>query len=262
MKNKNIKTKKSEHRILFLDIETAPNLATVWGIFDQNIGLNQLLESSYILCWSAKWRGTDKVLFDSVYKSGKVGVIKSIWELLNSAYIVIHYNGKRFDIPTLNKEFLLLKLPPPAPYKQIDLYQTFKKKFRFVSNKLAYITKQLGFEGKIKTDHKLWLDCMQNKKQAWKDMERYNRRDVTELELVYNRVLPWIESHPNMGLYVDESSPVCTNCGGIHIIKKGFYYTKTSIYQRFQCKCGTWLKSRVAEKSKNRKNILTQTSSE
>ena len=246
-------------QILFLDIETAPNLATIWSIFNQNIAVSQLLESSYVLCWSAKWKGSNVTLFDSVQRSGKEGVIKSIWELLNVADIVVHYNGKRFDVPTLNKEFLLYGYLPPSPYKQIDLYHTIKRKFRFTSHKLAHITQQLGFKGKISTNHKLWLDCMNNDIIAWKKMEKYNKRDVTELIRLFDRVLPWITDHPNLGLYTDNTRPTCPNCGGSHnIIKRGMYYAKTAKYQKYQCKkCGTWLRSRISEKQ-NRKAVLTQ----
>ena len=41
-------------KILLLDIEMAPNVAHVWGIWDQNIGINQLQESSYVMCYAAK----------------------------------------------------------------------------------------------------------------------------------------------------------------------------------------------------------------
>jgi hypothetical protein len=247
-------------KILFLDIESSPNLATVWSIWNQNIALSQLLETSYTMCWSAKWMGSNHVMFDSVQKSGKDGVIKSIYALINEADIIIHYNGKRFDIPVLNREFLLAKLLPPSPFKQIDLYQTVKKKFRFVSNKLAHITEQLGFAGKIHTTHKLWLDCMNGDEKAWKDMEKYNKRDVTELEKLYKRILPWIENHPNMGLYMHKDRPVCTNCGSHKVQARGYQLTKTMKYQRFQCQdCGAWLRGRkMIPRPDNKENILTQ----
>ena len=44
-------------------------------------------------------------------------MIKGIHKLLDECDAVIHYNGSKFDIPTLNKEFLLHGLHPPAPYK-------------------------------------------------------------------------------------------------------------------------------------------------
>lgn len=246
-------------RILFLDIETAPNLATVWDIWNQNIGTNQLLESSYVLCWSAKWKHEKNILFDSVKKSGKKGVVRSVWELLNQADIVIHYNGRKFDIPTLNKEFLLLHLTPPAPYKQVDLYEVVKKKFKFVSNKMGYISKQLGQPSKIETDHQLWLDCMSGKPEAWAKMERYNRKDVFVTEKLYKILIPWIERHPNYGLWADMSKPVCSNCGSTKVQKRGLMHCKTLTYQRWNCQvCGTWLKSKQSEKKLNNKNMLTQ----
>jgi DNA polymerase elongation subunit (family B) len=248
-------------RILFLDIEVAPNIATVWDIWNQNIGINQLQETSYVLCWSAKWKDNKEVMFDSVQKSGKQGVIKSIWKLIDEADIIIHYNGKRFDIPTLNKEFLLYKMRPPRPYQQIDLYQTVKTKFRFVSNKLAYITKQLGLKGKIKTDHQLWLDCMSGDKKAWKKMEMYNRRDVTELQDVYNIILPWITNHPNIGMFTDKADLACTNCGSTHLQSNGYRVAKSHRYKRYQCQdCGTWLRELVSDKKAlpKKPKLLTQ----
>jgi uncharacterized protein YprB with RNaseH-like and TPR domain len=89
-------------KILLLDIETSPNTAHVWGIWDQNIGLNQLLESSYTLCYAAKWLGKKEVIFDSVNKSSQKKMLQGIHKLLDEADAVIHYNGARFDIPTLN----------------------------------------------------------------------------------------------------------------------------------------------------------------
>ncbi len=105
-------------KILLLDIEMAPNVAHVWGIWDQNIGINQLQESSYVMCYAAKWLGDKKMVFDSVKKSGDKKMLEGIHKLLDEADAVIHYNGKRFDIPSLNKEFLLHGMFPPAPFKE------------------------------------------------------------------------------------------------------------------------------------------------
>lgn len=246
-------------KILFVDIETAPNLATVWDIWNQNISISQLLETSYVLCWSAKWKHEKEILFDSVKLSGKKGVIRSIWKLLDEADIVIHYNGKKFDIPTLNKEFLLLKLLPPSPYKQVDLYITVKKKFRFVSNKMEFVLKQLGFPGKLKTTHELWVKCMNNDPAAWAKMERYNKADTRKMPPVYKRLLPWIDYHPNMGLYTDMKKPVCTNCGSDKLWRRGLQHAITLTYKRYQCtNCGKWMRTRYAERKLTNRNVLTQ----
>lgn len=251
-------------KILLLDIETSPNLAHVWGLWKQNVGINQLIDSSYTMCWAAKWYTQKEVQFMSVHDNSHEDVIKAIHALLCEADVVVHYNGTKFDMPTLNKEFLKHKLPPPDPYKQVDLLLVTKKQFRFPSNKLDYVSQQLGIGKKHKhIGHELWIQCMANDARAWKTMEKYNKQDVKLLEKLYAKLLPWITSHPNVALYGDAlpSSPSCTNCGSTHVIKRGVEHTKTLSYQRYKCKkCGTNLRGRFAERTdkESRENILTQ----
>ena len=40
-------------KVLFYDIETAPNLAYVWGQYDQNV--IQQFREWYMMCFSYKW---------------------------------------------------------------------------------------------------------------------------------------------------------------------------------------------------------------
>lgn len=232
-------------KLLLLDIETAPNTAYVWGLFKENIPLDRLVESGYVLCWSAKWLGDDHIYFDSVNRSGHKRMLKGIHEMLSEADAVIHYNGARFDIPTLNKEFLLNGMSPPATYRQIDLLQTVRKEFRFTSNKLDYVAKALGVGEKVKhAGFQLWVQCMAGDKAAWKQMEEYNVQDVVVLEGVYQRILPWIRHHPNRAV-IDDNADICPSCGGGHLIKRGFSYTSAGKYQRYRCEdCGSWHRGR------------------
>lgn len=248
-------------KILLLDIETSPNIAHVWGLWQQNVSLSQLVDSSYTMCFSAKWLGEDDVLFSSVYHDGEEDMLAKLWALLDNADAVVHYNGTKFDIPTCNKEFILNEMEPPSPYHQIDLLKVARSKFRFPSNKLDYVAKALGLGQKVKhIGHELWVNCMAEDPVAWKQMKEYNIGDVTLLEKVYKRMLPWISRHPNHGLYTNDDYPVCPNCGGRHIVKKGVETTLTMAYQRFKCKeCGTNIRGRtnILEKEK-RDSILTQ----
>lgn len=239
-------------RILLLDIETAPNVVHVWGLWQQNVGLPQILASGYVMCWAAKWLGEREIKFNSIYASNKQRMLREIHKLLDEADAVVHYNGKSFDVPTLNKEFLELKMNPPSPYRQIDLLQVARKTFRFPSNKLDYVSQCIGEGNKTKhKGHELWIDCMANKPAAWKVMERYNKNDVRLLENVYNRMLPWIWSHPNHGTY--DQTIVCTNCGGHSYQRRGFATTVAMRYARFQCNdCGTWFRSHKAEPKQKR----------
>lgn len=243
-------------KILILDIETAPNLAHVWKIWDENIPLDRLLESGYILCWSAKWAGEKDVFTGSRNKTSAKSMLKQMHQMLDEADAVVHYNGKRFDIPWLNREFILHGFLPPSPYKQIDLLETVKCQFKFPSNKLEYIAKALKAGEKFKhSGYGIWIGCMNGVQEAWEEMIEYNREDVLITESVYQKLLPWIKGHANHSLYTDGSVPVCPNCGGSHLHKRGVTHTLASVFQRYRCAdCGTWSKDNTII---NRKQFKT-----
>jgi DNA polymerase elongation subunit (family B) len=234
-------------KILLLDIETAPNTAYVWGLFKQNIAPSQVEEASYVLCWAAKWLGEEKVHFARAKGSGNLpgdrkGMLAKIHTLLDQADVVVHYNGKKFDIPTLNKEFLLQGFKPPAPYHQLDIYHLFKDRFRFESNKLDNVTRRLSLGAKTAHEgFELWVKCMRGERDAWKRMETYNRQDVALLEKLYQRVLPWINKHPLRGAFGDVAC--CPNCASENFQQRGFAVTQVMKYRRYQCnECGTWFR--------------------
>jgi len=178
-------------------------------------------------------------MFDSVYKSSMKSMLQGIHKLLEEADCVVHFNGKSFDIPTLNKEFVLNGLKPPAPYHQVDCLQVAKATFRFTSNKLDWIASQLGFGNKHDTSFELWVKCMAKDPKAWKIMEAYNKQDVLLLEKVYDRFKPWIKGHASFGTH--EEKQCCPNCGSVDLSSRGFYYTAASKFQRYVCNgCGKW----------------------
>jgi hypothetical protein len=235
-------------KLLLVDIETAPHLSATWGLFDQNVALDQLLKPGYTLCWAAKWYGEKEVMFESVM-SGERRMVKRIHKLLNEADAVCHYNGTKFDIPTLNKEFLLQELTPPAPFREIDLLKTARSRFRLASNKLDFVAQQLGLGSKTK--HKgmaLWLGCMNKNKDDWKVMQEYNVQDVALLEKVYDRLKPWIKGHPNLS--VMEDVECCTKCGSNSYQARGSAISSAGRYARFQCNdCGSWFRGIRREKT-------------
>jgi hypothetical protein len=238
-------------KILHLDIETAPHKVYVWGLWKQNVAINQIVEPGYTLCWAAKWHGKSRVMFDSVHESKPKEMVKKVHALLDEADVVCHYNGTKFDIPTLNNEFLLFGLKPPSQYKEMDLLRTARGRFRFPSNKLDYIAQQLGLGSKTKhMGMDMWRDCMEGCDKAWSVMKKYNKQDVKLLEDLYLTLLPWIKNHPNWGLYLDPDRPTCRNCGSENVIKKGLERTTTVTYQRYKCNaCGTPLRSRKRNKT-------------
>ena len=244
-------------KILGIDIETAPNTAHVWGLFKQNIGINQLLNTGRVMCFAAKWLGEKKIIFRSEFHDSHEDTIKAAWALLDEADAVLSYNGKRFDMPTLNREFLKLGLTPPSPYKHIDLLETAKREFRFTSNKLDHLARDLGIGEKVRhAGHDLWIQCMAGNPTAWNEMRKYNRQDVVLTEQLYSRLLPWIKSHPNHAMYIDSNRPACTNCGSGHLQSRGTSVTRTQKYTRYQCQdCGTWMRTRFTESPPEKRKV-------
>lgn len=228
-------------RSLVLDIETAPNKGYHWGLYDQNISLAQLIQPSYTLCWAARWRGEKKIEFRDIRDAD---MIPRIYELVDSADAVIHFNGNQFDMPILHREFALTGLGPPAPYRNIDLLRVVRKKFRFASNKLEHVAEQLGVAHKGgNSGFGLWKRCMEvGDDKSWAEMKKYNRRDVLVTDQVYDRVLPWIDSHPNQQLYSDGDCPRCGATGSL--TRQGHAYTQLGRFQRFKCgDCNGWSRS-------------------
>ncbi len=225
-------------KVLTLDIETAPNLAHTWGLWQQNVGLPQLLVPGEVLCFAAKWEHDKRVMF---FRGD--GMVDAAHVLLDEADVVVHYNGTRFDIPWLQSEFVKANMAPTAPFHQIDLLSTVKRNFRFPSNKLEFVATQLLGDHKAPTGgHKTWIACMAGDPQAWRTMERYNRADVILTERLYHRLKPWIRL-PNPVLYgdADPSAQTCAGCGSHNIKKSGVAYTQLSSYQRYKCNdCGRY----------------------
>lgn len=173
-------------------------------------------------------------------------MIRSIHKLLDEADAVAHFNGAKFDIPVLNKEFLIHGLDPPAPFKQIDLYQTCKRRFKFASNKLDFVSKVLGIGAKV--EHKgmeLWAGCMNGDAASWRTMEAYNKQDVRLTERLYERLKPWIQGHPNVAQYEETGELSCPKCGSENLQSRGVFRAATVTYPRYKCKdCNSWSRGR------------------
>lgn len=259
-------------RILICDIETAPVLAHVWGLFKQNVGLNQIQADSYILCWAAKWLGEAPIHYGESRKltTSKV-MLNRLWKLLDEADFVVGHNFGRFDRSKINSAFIKAGMKPPSPYKVIDTLNIAKREFRFTSNKLEFIAKALGCTPKSGhkkfAGHDLWVETLKGNAEAWAEMGDYCRQDVIVTEEVYLALRPWDTTHPNINVMRDttdehgEEAMHCPHCGSTHLNKNGKRYTNTGAYTRYRCMdCGASSRSRYTENTlKKRKSLLTST---
>jgi hypothetical protein len=95
----------------------------------------------------------------------------------------------------------------------------------------------------------MWKECLAGNIEAWKEMERYNKRDVLSLEELYTKLIPW-DNSVNFDLYHGTNSNRC-KCGSLELMKNGFYYTSVGKYQRYRCKkCGA--------ESRDRENLFSE----
>lgn len=228
-------------KILLLDLETAPNLAYVWGAWDQNVGLNQFVSFTEVICWGARWLDGDEVMVSSIFVDGKEEMLRKIHALYDEADAIMGWNSKGFDVKHLNREFVLAGMLPPSPIKHLDLMLDTKANFRFTSNKLDHIADQLLGERKVQhRGFSLWVDCMAGDKAAWEEMYEYQIQDVDLLEGIYWKLLPWIKNHPNAALYQGVENG-CKNCGSTKLREHGVASTGISLFPQYQCNdCGTW----------------------
>lgn len=236
-------------RTLYVDIETSPIVAYVWGLRDQNVGLNQIIHPTRVLCAAWQFEG-EEMQFGAEWLGGRKRMIKRLHAALDEADVVVHFNGQSFDVPHLNREFLEAGLGPPSPFRQVDLYLTIRKAFRFPSNKLEYISNALSVAGgKIKTGGmELWTEVLGGKQAARELMRSYNEHDVVVTRDLYKRILPWISTHPNVGLYAEDDALRCPSCGSTTVQRRGHVYTNAGRFHRFRCSdCGRW--SRAAART-------------
>lgn len=222
-------------RKLYIDIETFPTESRHWGLFQQNIGLNQVQKPGGLLCFAWKWQGERKTYFakgEEMYDQA--------WCVLDEADVVVHYNGKSFDTKHLNAEFFQRAMGKPAPFREVDLLQVVKRNFRFISNKLEFVSRAAGLGGKVQTGgFNLWNDCLAGDEKAWRQMAKYNKQDVVLLEQLEAKLLPWIGTAGlNANLLGGNG---CPTCGEDDYQKRGFRHTPTGSYQRYNCMaCGSW----------------------
>jgi len=228
-------------RVLTLDVENSPHLAYTYDLYGADIRPDQIMEPARLLCWAAKWLDRKQVMFASEYHDGVEAMLDGIWELLNEADIVVTYNGVRHDMPIILKSLVERGYPPVAPWQDIDLYQVVKRRYKFASNSLGYITKTLNMPTKLATGvPQLWKRVLEDDDKAWTKFRAYNKQDVVVTENLFKVLQPWIKG-PHAGLWSGDLGS-CPSCGSDNLEPAGLTYTKTAKYARLLCECGAYCK--------------------
>jgi hypothetical protein len=255
-----------------IDIETAPLELYAWTTWKVTASLEQIKTDWSILSFAALWmdKPSEIIYMDTGGRGARKvrddrKLMRPLWKLLDEADIVVAQNGKKFDIRKIKARLIAHGFKPPSPFHVIDTLIVGDKNFAFTSQKLKYTSGILAPE-MPKDEHKqfpgqeLWTECLADNPKAWKVMRKYNTRDIKSTRKVYLKMRPYIENHPQMGLYFESDRPRCPNCGSLHVVRdKQRLQAKTaSMYVQYQCrKCGKYCRGKAMKtKLSKRRSLL------
>lgn len=233
-------------RILLIDIETAPILADVWQLFNNNVSIDQIKQDWYILSWSAKYLGEEEIYSDALINYPKrfkknpeddEAIVRSLYTMLSDADILVGHNIDKFDFKKSTARFVKYDLPPLHYLRTIDTLKVARREFKFTSNRLDYLARYFKLGKKVSHEgHSLWTKCQRGDPKAWAKMIEYNIKDVELLEQVYLKIRAWDSKHPNVALYYNDFKERCPCCGSDSVIK---YYkdvvTNLSRFDQMVC---------------------------
>lgn len=231
-------------RIILFDIETAPIVGTMWGLYNNFLSPENIVKDWYMISAAWKTLGSTKVNSVSVSKAGSSNdrnVVKTLRDALAEADIVVGHNSDKFDLKKFNARLIYHGLEPLPPIHSVDTRKEAKKIAGFTSNKLDYLDKFFGGTGKMHTDYELWLKVMAGDNEALRYMVKYNKDDVNRLENVYLHLRPYMKNHPHVGATAGKDRyKSCPNCGSSDLKLNGIRLTAAGIRkQEVQCRtCG------------------------
>ena len=239
---------KTRHRRACIDIETFPILGHTWGP-KWEANLLDVVQRIRLASFAWKWFGeptTHCLALPDMpgYEKNKESdreLVQELWKVFDEADILVAHNGKAFDFKQSNAFFVQNDIKPPSPYVVIDTKTEAKRYFKFPSNSLDDLGQYLGVGRKERTGGMdLWWDCMDGKPDAWRRMKRYNKQDVVLLEKVYEKIMPWMNTHPNLNVYEDRIK-CCKICLGSRLQSRGSQIRRNGRVIRYVCQdCGAW----------------------
>lgn len=199
---------------MIYDIEAAPNICLVWKTgFKLNVNYDSIIKERAIICIGYKWEGEPKkhvLVWDKAQSDKKM--LAEFIEIALEADELVAYFGDSYDLPWLKTRCLFHGLNFPI-VKSIDPLQWARRKYAFQSNKLDYVAKFLGMQGKIDTKYSLWKDILlKNCPKSLAAMSKYCSNDLILLEGVWKRLSQGVAPKSHAGVMAGGEKWSCPRC--------------------------------------------------
>lgn len=245
--------KRRELKTLVFDIERLPGQAlverhglTITGNFwDMNswkrtIGRRIMPDEVTLwpstLCFAASWLGSKDKIFKSAWDD-RADMVKSIRDLLDEADIVVGYNSRSFDEKHVASDIVMAELPPPSPYRSIDLYSIVRQRFGFESKKLGTVLDRLQMPTKTDVyDPDIAQRALDGDVKAQNRLKRYNLGDTDVTAALYWRLLPWIKAHPHVAPVQASTKSMCPRCASTNLKRAGTWTPGVYVYAAYECR--------------------------
>jgi len=251
-------------KILFIDLESAGDIALSFTRFNANLSQENILQDGgWIL--SIAWAFNDEPVKSMVLTPEQAknqddkSLVCKLSELIEQSDYICGHNIRKFDYKLFLARCAVHGFSGPRKVQIIDTL-TMARKMRFQSNKLGSLAKALGCSSKLETGGiRLWVGAMFGDKFALQNMREYNEGDVITQREVYYKLRAF-GNGVNLGVYYDDGDIHCPVCGSTHIESTGnTVVTNLSVFLELECKeCGNKSRTRQAVNSKEHRSLQLQ----
>lgn len=248
---------------LVVDIERLPGRARVqhrgltiegdfWDLsgwkhtIGYRIHADNVLEWPSTVCFAAAWygpapKGLPKRTFAAAWEDGGADAMhQAAFDLYDAADIAITYNGISFDNRHLTSGWTERNMGRPSSWKDIDLLRVARQSQGWESKTLDSVCKRLNIKAKSdKYDVATARAAMAGDVKAQRKLRRYNENDTGITAAVYERLMPFVKSHPHVAPSLGLERATCPRCGSPDVQRVGTYSPGVYNYPEFKCSsCG------------------------
>ncbi len=235
---------KDDIKILFLDLETMPNIVAAWRCgYKLNIGTDSILQERFIL--SAQWAWNEEKavgMLANFKKKDDKKLIKTISKEIAKADIIVGHNIRRFDLPWIEGRAFIHGLPPIGVgyIPHLDTMKMAKATLGLNGYSMNYLSKLIGGLSKTPTHYSDWIQVLtDNDVDKAEHLLKYGIKDVVINRDLFRALLPYSRLTTHMGVLAKGDKYSCPACGGKTVSHGRRVTASGNVQARRRCtKCG------------------------